>query len=517
MSLLEDLKKIDEIEEVVVTAAKKEKPIVQQAIQNFPGSAYQLGADLVNTIINPVTTAKSILSLGKGIIQLTVPGEQKDEKTARALGQYFANRYGGLENIKQTFAQDPAGFLADASIVLTGGATATAKVPSLAKAAETAKKVGTAIDPVTGLIKGTQAVAPVIATGTRELLGLTTGVGGEAITQAVQAGRIGGEAQQRFLQNLRGQADPQDVANRAFEALKEMGSQRAAQYTKGVEGLKLAEKTIDFVPINNAIDNIVKDAFYKPKGATKVVPKYSAPTIKKIQELKNVINEFASDAAFHTAEGVDILKRKIDDLYPLQAQSTQEARVVADLRSQVKEQILKQVPEYADVMKPYEEAIKLEKQIANELSLGKKANAGTTLRKLQSTMRNNVNTSYGNRLEFLKQLDPELLPDLSGQALSELTPRGLQRAVGGGTAIAAAGLGDLSLLATLPLQSPRLIGEAALKTGQAQRVLGGIPTPPALPTARLARLTGAVKEEEESQLSTEEQERLEYLNRLLSK
>ena len=89
MSLLEDLKKIDEIEEVIVTAPKKEKPIIQQAVQNLPRSTYQLGADIVNTIINPVTSAKSILSLGKGIIQLAIPGEQKDEKTARALGQYF--------------------------------------------------------------------------------------------------------------------------------------------------------------------------------------------------------------------------------------------------------------------------------------------------------------------------------------------------------------------------------------------------------------------------------------------
>jgi hypothetical protein len=56
-----------------------------------------------------------------------------------------------------------------------------------------------------------------------------------------------------------------------------------------------------------------------------------------------------------------------------------------------------------------------------------------------------------------------------------------------------------------------------MKAGQAQRVLGGIPTPPVLPTARLARLTGAVTEEAENQLSTEEKERLDYLNRLLSK
>lgn len=518
MSLLEDLKKLEELEEVVVTAPKKEQPILQQAVQNLPSSTYKLGADLVNTIIHPVTTAKSLLELGKGVISLAIPGEQPSEETAKAVARYFGNRYGSLASIKQTFAQDPAGFLADVSVILSGGSTLAAKVPSLAKTAEKVSKVATAIDPVTGLVKGTQAIAPKVATGAKELLGVTTGVGSEAITQAVQAGRLGGEAQQRFAQNLRGQADPQDVANRAFEALKSMGSERAAQYTKGVQGLKLAEKTVDFTPVNNAMNNILKDAFYRPKGATKVVPKYSAPTIKKIEELKNVVNEFASDAAFHTAEGIDILKRKIDDLYPLQAQSSQEARVVAELRNKVKEQILKQVPEYADVMKPYEEAIKLEKQIASELSLGKKVNAGTTLRKLQSTMRDNVNTSYGNRLEFLKQLDPDLLPDLSGQALSTVAPRGLQRAVGSASILGGIGF-DPTLLATLPLQSPRLVGEAAMRTGQAQRVLGNVPIPDFIsqvPTYRGARLLGAITEQDKDLTSTEQKE-LENLSRLLSR
>ncbi len=114
------------------------------------------------------------------------------------------------------------------SLAPKGGGTLGAKVPQIASTAEKIAKVGTAIDPVTGLVKATQAVSKPIATGAREILGTTTGVGGEAITQAVQAGRIGEEAQARFINNLRGQADPQDVANRAFEALKSMGSERAA-------------------------------------------------------------------------------------------------------------------------------------------------------------------------------------------------------------------------------------------------------------------------------------------------
>jgi len=337
---------------------------------------------------------------------------------------------------------------------------------------------------------------------------LTTGVGGEAITQAVQAGRVGGEAQARYIQNLRGQADPADVANRAFEALKNMGSERAARYTHGIEGLKLAEKQVNMQPIQKAVDDMVKESLFEG------VPKYSKSTMAKIDELKATVAEFMENNLTHTAEGMDILKRKIDDLYPLQAQATGEARIVASLRAKVKEEIVKQVPEYAEVMKPYEEAIRLEREIARELSLGNKASAGTTLRKLQSVMRNNVNTGYGNRLELLNKLDPELLPDLSGQALSEFTPRGLQRAVGGGAA-AYGTFVDPTVMYGLPLQSPRLIGEAALKTGQTQRILDTLMKPlPVVPLLRGGRIVEEATEEQET-LTPEALKGLAELDKLL--
>ena len=85
MSLLEDLKKLEELEEVVVTAPKKEQPILQQAVQNLPSSTYKLGADLVNTIIHPVTTAKSLLELGKGVISLAIPENSQVKKPLKLL------------------------------------------------------------------------------------------------------------------------------------------------------------------------------------------------------------------------------------------------------------------------------------------------------------------------------------------------------------------------------------------------------------------------------------------------
>ena len=510
MSLYDDLKKIDEIEEVVVKGKQEEQPIIRQAIKNLPGSTLKLGTDLVDVIIHPIATAKSIFELGKGVVSLAIPGEQPSEETAKAVGRYFVDRYGSLENIKKTFATDPAAFLADGAAVLTGGGTLLRKVPGAAteKLGTVAKTVGEKIDPVTGLLKASQAAAKPLGAGARELLGVTTGVGGEALTQAVQAGRAGGQAQERYIANLRGKADPQDVANRAFAALKEMGSQRAASYTHGIEGLKLAETAIDMNPVQKAMGEILKDSFYEG------IPKYSKSTMAKIDELKATIREFSDNELTHTAEGLDILKRKLDDLYPLQAQATGEAKIVAGLRDKVKQEILKQVPDYADVMKPYEEAITLEREIAKELSLSNKASAGAALRKLQSVMRNNVNTSYGNRLELLNKLDPDLLPDLSGQALSEFAPRGLQRSIAGGVSAYGA-FADPTVLAGLPLQSPRLAGNVALKTGQAQRILGGMGEAlPVKPFLRGGRVIGEALEEGQ-QLNKEELEGLFKLEQLL--
>jgi hypothetical protein len=84
-------------------------------------------------------------------------------------------------------------------------------------------------------------------------------------------------------------------------------------------------------------------------------------------------------------------------------------------------------------------------------------------------MRNNVNTNFGYRQELANKLmekgGGDLMPALAGQALSSYTPRGL---VGQGMDVGA-GLTAFShpgALATIPLTSPRLMGETAYKMGQ---------------------------------------------------
>jgi hypothetical protein len=122
-------------------------------------------------------------------------------------------------------------------------------------------------------------------------------------------------------------------------------------------------------------------------------------------------------------------------------------------------------------MKGYEESSKLIKEIEKSLSLGEKASADTALRKLQSVMRNNVNTNFGNReklVEVLKNAGADnVLEKLAGQSLNSWTPRGLGKIVAGGTGAAALATTNPALLPLIAAQSPRLVGEASYYGGKA--------------------------------------------------
>src|SRR5210317_1332564 len=154
---------------------------LSRAAQNIIPSTLQLGKDIIQPLIAPVEFLKSTYSLGKGIIELTIPGEQPDEKTAKAVGEYLANRYGGMENIRDTFAEDPAGILADAAMLLRGGGALATKVPGLTQAGQVISEVGKKIDPVEYIYQGGKAGAKAAGTVATELAGLTTGAGSEAI------------------------------------------------------------------------------------------------------------------------------------------------------------------------------------------------------------------------------------------------------------------------------------------------------------------------------------------------
>jgi len=178
-----------------------------KTVGNVPKSLFTLGKDVVTAVANPIDTAKALGTaikgaggkvgeaaleetnigqsiLGKmnefranrgiealptnedGVIQAA---ETPEVQVANAVGTYFEDRYGSLENAKESFVEDPAGVLADIASVVTGaGATVRAtgqagKISTIADAGSAITRAGQALEPTN--VIGKAITAPVRAAG----------------------------------------------------------------------------------------------------------------------------------------------------------------------------------------------------------------------------------------------------------------------------------------------------------------------------------------------------------------
>lgn len=102
------------------------------ATKNAPKSAVRYGKAIYETIVHPVQTAKSMVKLAESGAQALAMQEPSDPysigKSFKLSGQgmqklqplvdEFKNRYGSIENFKQSLAEDPAFVFADAAALL---------------------------------------------------------------------------------------------------------------------------------------------------------------------------------------------------------------------------------------------------------------------------------------------------------------------------------------------------------------------------------------------------------------
>lgn len=478
--------------------------VITQAVANTPASGHQALKDLVAPFMSPIETAKSLGNLALGTAQKLIPGEQSSEKYADAVGNFVAQRYGGMEEFKRTLAKDPVGVLADASTLLSGGGALAARAPGMvSKAARMSQRTapiaraadavapamkyaggkmtraGQLADPVNLAAKGVKWAGKAPAEIVASSVGMMTGTGGDTMREALLAGRAGGKRSKDFTDNMRGKVDLKDVLGDVDKSLSIMHQQRANAYNNRMKGVKSDPTVLDFSKVDDALREISDIGVYKGKSI-------SPNTDVMYQKLMDHVDEWrqADPSDFHTPEGLDALKKKIGDELAAADFTKPEYKMAKNVYDAIKEQIVKQAPEYGEIMKEYAKASDEILDIRSTLSTTGKASADTRLRKLQSALANNVNASFGARKSAVDKLDAvgdgSIVPKISGQALNSWTPRGLQRGIGG--AGLAYGLGQSlmsgfssipAFLAGLPLQSPRLMGEIAHAAGQVSRPLQG--------------------------------------------
>lgn len=317
-----------------------------------------------------------------------------------------------------------------------------------------------------GLPKATQVTSQKPGV-TAQTLGLTTGTGGEAISQAYKAGQGKNKA---FLANLRGEVPVETVLQDAKQALATMKANRSAQYVANKEGWASDSTPIDFKPVEQAMKDF-EDSLKVGKQW-----KIGKKELAKVKEVKKVVSDWKKAPLLHNTIGLDALKQRIDAIYPEATESR--AQIVVDgMRNKVKDLIVSQRPDYADAMQDYEVMTTTIKDIESALSLGNRASKDTALRKLQSLTRNNVATNYGGRLDLANELERQggvnLMPSVAGQALNPITPRGLAGQIGGvgGLFSVLSGLVNPANVAGLTLASPRIMGEASYRVGQASGLI----------------------------------------------
>ncbi|MDE1906981.1 MAG: hypothetical protein KGH75_11090 [Rhodospirillales bacterium] len=296
------------------------------------------------------------------------------------------------------------------------------------------------------------------------VLGMSTGAGTGAISQAFRAGQNGDTS---FLANMRGQVPVTDVLADAKQALGQMRLDRAAAYRNGMAQVSGDKTVLDMTPILNSVSGMQAMGSYKGQ----VINKNAGQTV---QNLADQVQHWASLSPqdFHTPEGLDALKQSIGDIRDATDFGTPARKAADTVYNAIKSQIVAQAPVYAKTMQGYADASQLLSETERALSLGEKASADTSMRKLQSLMRNNVNTNYGNRLDLASNLQSQggqsILPAIAGQALNSWTPRGAMGAVEGGAGLMGA-IMNPHILAAAPFASPRLVGEGAYLAGRASQ------------------------------------------------
>lgn len=479
--------------------------IALQAFKNVPESAFQLAEGLIKPPVDvlasaverePVGTVKTFSELGSELAN-QIGGGQQGPMTTAAI-EAAKERYG---NPLTTFSKDPLGLLGDVSVLLTAGGTAAGRAPGmLGRAGERIATAGRVIDPISGIAAAPEAYQALRSKAPRALgvaedapsllakygLGLTTGVpGGEGYGRAFQVGRERGRAgaptprEQNFVEQMRG-GSPEEAIAQAEQAVRNMQEDASRAYKSGMVDVSKDATVLDFGGIDRTLADLRDRAYYK--GQVK-----DPRAASVYDQVNSLVEEWKAldPAEFHTPEGMDALKQRIGDVADSAAVANDRkaAGIATGVYRAVRGEIAKQVPTYDRTMRNYEQAAETLREIRKTFSLNPNASVDTQLRKLQSVMRNNANTNYGQRQRLAESMGQQggvdLMDTLAGQSINSWTPRGLAaNTAATGAALTGAGglltsamqnvpaMLDPTMLALLPLTSPRAVGEASYYAGR---------------------------------------------------
>jgi len=435
----------------VVTMAK-------QALTNIPQSLEQFGSNIVQPFIHPVETVKNLYGIASGGVQKLTPGVQEDEAKFDAMTNYFKQRYGGLENIKQTIAKDPIGFSADLSTVLTG-AGGIAKIGGLTKTGNILSSAGNITNPMIGI---SQIAKPLVNMGkgvASGIIGMTTGAGGQAVKTGAQGGKS-------FTKAMRGTTTGEDILNNTKSAIGTITDDMRQEYVTKLNNIRLDNTKMN--NISNAVSTklhrlLDKNEFdigltYMPTGEA-ILDFSRSPIVENVPTVQKAIQDVISWAD-NTPSGLDILKKRLTDYSYQVGEKTPAKKLITNLRNEIDFGLKNNVPEYNSMTSAYRKTSELLDDINKSLSTGGKASTETAIKKITSAMKDNNEF----RLNLIKKIEDStgtnIQSQIAGHSLSTAMPTGL---VGKGIAIGETwrilSAFEPTLALGLLASSPRVVGE----------------------------------------------------------
>ena len=471
--------------------------VPREALTNLPSSAGKFFGGMYEAVTSPVQTVKNVGQLIGGAAYSVLPQAAQDwlinnandpEKVkqsiamAKAVGGEYARRYGTEEGFKEALATDPVGVASDFSTLLTGGAAATAKIaPTASKALATAATFTNPLAPIapaaraltqSNLLAPAQPVTNALAQAKEKVGGAVTGMGanitgaisgkpGAAYKEAFKAGKAGDVS---FLDNLRGNVTPDELLTTVQQGVDKIRADMSASYQTAKTGWAADKTALDFAPIDAAYQKVKSSLTVNGKS------KIGSAEQKIVDEIGTVLDEWRNDPAARTTLDLDALKQRIDAIYPESPKQKNAQRAITEVRNAVKDTIVKQAPDYAQAMKDYDVQMTLLRDIEKGLSTGDKATKEAAINKLMGTLKSKPSSDFRRQLidAVQQQGGVNIMPAIAGQELGQWIPSsGVGRAVMGGGLTTAAALRHPELALAVPLSSPRLMGEAYYKMGQA--------------------------------------------------
>lgn len=326
-----------------------------------------------------------------------------------------------------------------------------------------------------GMNLGGQAVGGALKFGgkvIRETLGKTTGAGSEAILEAAA------NPSRELISAMRGKTGTDDILESTQIALENVKDKQRAAYVGRMAEAKNSGINISPDKIKSGIKNsLEKFRISVGEDGMPVFGSLSPITDASEQgKIKKVLQAFNS-LPDNSVDSLDALKQVVDNQYSVNDSARTKSVIMAVKKAITKE--LNTVPGYADATKGYAKTSELLNDVSKGLSINDKGNKATTFSKLSTAMRD----GQGFRRDILDQLDREAGTNVKGQiagaALSPALPTGIAGSLFGTGAGAGATASILNpqaipaLLGYLAASSPRLVGEGAVKYGQATKMFKG--------------------------------------------